>query len=123
MLALIGCMYGPRPVNASVLAPRLRFTISGVERRAARTKTRERYAQLFVRAVHRYINGLGHPQHNLITEFQTISPADVLAAVDNVGTRSQLLLAAFTEATELPREDLPWTLQVGPSPAHALSVC
>lgn len=106
-------MYRPRPVDPTALVPRLRFTISGAERRAARSKTRSRYAQLFVRAVHRYIKGLGHPEHRLMTEFQTVSQVDVMAAFGNAGTRSQILLAAFTESTELPRDDLPWKLQVG----------
>lgn len=123
MLSLIACMYGPRSVDPSALVPRLRFTISGAERRAARTKARRGYAQLFARAVHRYIKGLGHPEHRLMKDFQTVSQADVVGAVGNAGTRSQILLAAFTESTELPRDDLPWTLQVGNPLAPTYCFC
>lgn len=116
-------MYAPRSVDPSVLVPRLQFTISGAERRAARTKTRKGYAQLFVRAVHRYIKGRGHPDHSLMTEFRTVSQANLVGALGNVGTRSQILLTAFTESNELPRDDLPWTLQVGSPPALIPFVC
>lgn len=78
-----------------------------------------RYAQLFVRAVHRYISGLGHPQHRLMTEFQTISQTEIVSALGNTVTRAQLLLAAFTNSVELPRDDLPWSLQVGVLPPQS----
>lgn len=110
---MIGCMYAARIVDASALVPRLRFEISGVERRLARSKTRAHYAQLFVRAVHRYVNGPGHPDHILVTEFQTLNQSEVPDEHGRAETRPHLLLAAFTESTQLPRDDLRWTLKVG----------
>lgn len=116
-------MYCPRPVDPTALVPRLRFTISGPERRAARSKTCKGYAQLFVRAVHRYIKGRGHPEHRLMREFQTVAQEDVVAALGNTGTRSEILLAAFTESTQLVREDDPWTLQVSKPLSETPFVC
>lgn len=111
-MSLIGGMYNPRVVDASALIPRLRFVISGTERRMVRSNTRQDFAQLFLRAIHRYLEGLGHPEHAMISEFQTLSQDDIARELGSPHTRPQLLLAAFTESKVLPRDDLNWTLKV-----------
>lgn len=105
-------MYILPMVDASALIPRLRFEISGAERRLARSKTRHDFAQLFGRAILRYLKGLGHPEHEVITEFQTLTQGDIASESGSPHTRAKLLLAAFTESKLLPREDSDWNLKV-----------
>lgn len=105
-------MYNPRVVDASSLIPRLSFEISGAERRMVRSKTRQGFAQLFVRAIHRYLDGLGHPEHEIISDFQTLTQEDIGRELGSPHTRPHLLLAAFTESKVLPREDTNWNLKV-----------
>lgn len=105
-------MYIPRIVDAGALIPRLLFEISGGERRLARSTRRERFAQLFVRAIVRYLEGLGHPEHDVITDFQMLTEHDIASESGSRHTRANLLLVAFTESKLLPREDSDWNLKV-----------
>lgn len=105
-------MYIPRAVDASALIPRLRFEIDGSERRLARSQKRKRFAQLFARAIIRYVKGLSHPEHEVITEFQTLTQDDIAKESGSPHTRATLLLVAFMESKLLPREDSDWKLTV-----------
>ncbi|KZP07553.1 hypothetical protein FIBSPDRAFT_965558 [Athelia psychrophila] len=109
--SLIAGLYIPPIVDASALIPRLCFEISGAERRVARSRTRHDFAQLFGRAILRYLKGLGHPEHEVITEFQTLTQGDIASESGSSHTRANLLLAAFTESKLLPREDIDWNLK------------
>ncbi|KAF7973295.1 hypothetical protein HWV62_15607 [Athelia sp. TMB] len=111
MLSLVAGLYNPRIVHADLIISRLRFEISGSERMRERKDTREDFAQLFVRVVHQYVKGLGHPQHELVSAFQTLTKEEIACEADSPHTRPHLLLAVFTESKLWPRDDLGWTLK------------
>ncbi|KAF7972613.1 hypothetical protein HWV62_17436 [Athelia sp. TMB] len=111
ILSLIATLYNPRLVEASAIIPCLRFEISGRERRRARTSTRDLFAQLFVRAIHRYLHGLGHPDHQLVRDFQMLTNGDIEREARNPHTRPHILISALTESTVRPRNDSNFTLK------------
>ncbi|KAF7972869.1 hypothetical protein HWV62_16646 [Athelia sp. TMB] len=111
VLSLVAGLYNPRIVDVNLIIPRLRFDISGKERRRTRSQTRDDFAQLFVRAIHRYLKGCGHAIHHEVSAFQTLTEEDITREANNPHTRPHLLLAAFTESKLWPRDDQGWTLR------------
>ena len=73
---------------------------------------------LFLRALHRYLHGHGHPDHELVRSFGQISDEAFTLERDSVALRAQLLLEAVTDRTSLPL-DLSWSIMVGTFPISA----
>ena len=61
---------------------------------------------LFFRALHRYLHGHGHPDHELVRSVGQISEEAFTLESNNIALRAQLLLEAVTDRTSLPLDSL-----------------
>lgn len=112
ILSLVAGLYNPRLVDPQVIISRLVFQIHGRNRRRARADTRHDFAQLFARAIIRYVNGTGHPRHPVVDAIGTITEEDHDRELGNTHTRPYLMLTCFTESKVYMREDVAATFKV-----------
>lgn len=66
---------------------------------------------LFPRALHRYLHGCGHPDHDRVRAVGQISDDAFVSDRNNPWLRAQLLLRAATDSSSLPL-DSDWAIKV-----------
>jgi hypothetical protein len=70
-----------------------------------------RYCELFKRHMHRYIKGVGHPNHDDARNGDLLPPGAFAREADNRTLRAELLLTVTTDSNLLPAEST-WCIQV-----------
>lgn len=112
LLALLAGLFKTRLVDANAIWRILSFDMAGTRRRIARRVVRDRFAQLLVRAVRRYLRGSGHPIHELLSAVNLVDDEQMAHEADSNLLRPLLFLRAFTDSTILPAQDSGEALRV-----------
>lgn len=108
----MAALWDPRPVSAETLKNHLLVEVPAPTNHAVNNQKWKDIAVLFLRCVHRYLEGRGHPEHEDTRSFAGLSTEDFEREANNPHIRSCLLLETFTESRMCPTDAVPWSLVV-----------
>ena len=100
-------MCNRRVTSPDEVLERLEFHVDG----EASDELTHQYCELFKRHMHRYIKGVGHPNHEDVMSGDLLPPGAFAQEAENRTLRAELLLTVTTDSNLLPTEST-WSIQV-----------